>query len=293
LGILMGCSVRTGTHLTLDLPTLFWKQLVNQPISIEDLEEIDKPLTDLIRFMGECTKEVFEDSFFENYTTMLSDKSIVELKSGGSKIRVRFEDRFDYISKVLEVRVNENKLQIEAIRRGLTQLVPLPYLNITSAADLEIWVCGKSKVDVSLLKRHTRYSGGLNDEYPTIKYLWEVLQELSDTEKLRFVKFCWGQERLPANDEEFERTQTRFMIKPSTLPESAQDRALPKADTCFFNLELPRYSTKQILKDKLLLAINTDCDSINADQLINLDPNAQHHRGANDFEEIAEDDDEE
>jgi len=89
LGILMGCSVRTGTHLTLDLPTLFWKQLVNQPISIEDLEEIDKPLTDLIRFMGECTKDVFEDSFFENYTTMLSDKSIVELKPGGSKIRVR------------------------------------------------------------------------------------------------------------------------------------------------------------------------------------------------------------
>ncbi len=69
LGILMGCSVRTGTHLTLDLPTLFWKQLVNETISMEDLEEVDKPLTDLIRFMGECTKEVFEESFFENYTT--------------------------------------------------------------------------------------------------------------------------------------------------------------------------------------------------------------------------------
>ena len=89
LGILMGCSVRTGTHLTLDLPTLFWKQLVNQTISVEDLEEVDKPLTDLIRFMGECTKEVFEESFFENYATMLSDKSIVELKAGGSKIRVK------------------------------------------------------------------------------------------------------------------------------------------------------------------------------------------------------------
>lgn len=125
-----------------------------------------------------------------------------------------------------------------------------------------------------------------------MKYLWEVLKELSDTEKLRFVKFCWGQERLPANDEEFERTQTRFMIKPSSLPEAIHDKALPKADTCFFNLELPKYSTKAILKAKLLLAINTDCDSINADQLINLDPNAQFNRG-NDFEEIVEEDDEE
>ncbi len=160
--------------------------------------------------------------------------------------------------------------------------------------DLEIWVCGKSKVDIPLLKRHTRYSGGLNEEFPTVKYLWEVLQELSDIEKLRFVKFCWGQERLPANDEEFERTQTRFMIKPSTLPETIHDKALPKADTCFFNLELPKYSSKLTSKQKLLLAINTDCDSINADQLINLDPNAPLHRANNNqfFEEIDEDEDE-
>ena len=146
-----------------------------------------------------------------------------------------------------------------------------------------------------MLQRHTRYSGGLNEETPTVKYLWEVLQELSDIEKLRFVKFCWGQERLPANDEEFERTQTRFMVKPSTLPADIHDKALPKADTCFFNLELPKYSTKAILKQKLLLAINTDCDSINADQLINLDPNAPFNRGNHnngDFEEVDEDDEE-
>lgn len=30
LGILMGCCVRTGVHLTLDLPQMFWKQLVGQ-----------------------------------------------------------------------------------------------------------------------------------------------------------------------------------------------------------------------------------------------------------------------
>lgn len=89
LGILMGCSMRTGTHLTLDLPGLFWKQLTHQNITIEDLEEVDKPLTDFIKFMGECSKEVFEEKIFENYCTMLSDRSIVELKKGGSKIKVK------------------------------------------------------------------------------------------------------------------------------------------------------------------------------------------------------------
>ena len=113
-------------------------------------------------------------------------------------------------------------------------------------------MCGRSKVDFELLKRHTKYSGGLNDTAPRVIYLWEVLNTLKETEKLRFVKFCWGQERLPANDEEFQRTQTRFMIKPASYSSSVPDQALPKADTCFFNLELPNYSSKEVRQAPLL-----------------------------------------
>lgn len=43
------------------------------------------------------------------------------------------------------------------------------------------------------------------------------------------------------------------------------DGALPKADTCFFNLELPDYSSKEIMKQRILLAIYTDSDSMNAE----------------------------
>jgi len=159
---------------------------------MEDLEEIDKPVCDLIKFIENCNKEVFEESIFETYTTLLSDKSTVELKKGGTKYKVTFSDRFDYINRVLETRVRESHLQIESIKRGITALIPLPFLNSVSASDLEIWVCGKHRVDFELLRRHTRYSGGLNEESPRVKFLWEVLMGLSETEKLRFVKFCWG-----------------------------------------------------------------------------------------------------
>ena len=62
------------------------------------------------------------------------------------------------------------------------------------------------------------------------------------------------------------------MIKPM-MNERSSDQALPKADTCFFNIELPNYSTKEVLKTKLLLAINMDCVSINADENFNPDDN--------------------
>ena len=36
------------------------------------------------------------------------------------------------------------------------------------------------------------------------------------------------------------------MIKPASYATNNPDKALPKADTCFFNIELPKYSSKEV-----------------------------------------------
>jgi HECT-domain (ubiquitin-transferase) len=91
------------------------------------------------------------------------------------------------------------------------------------------------------------------------------MRELTQEDLRRFIKFAWGQERLPVDDEEWKRTNTRMMIKPYMRAGANQDNVFPKADTCFFNIELPKYSSKEILKNKLLTAIYTDADSMDAD----------------------------
>jgi other hect domain ubiquitin protein ligase E3 len=67
------------------------------------------------------------------------------------------------------------------------------------------------------------------------------------------------------------------MIKPA-MKTSHGDGALPKADTCFFNLELPDYSSKEIMRQRILLAIHTDCDSMNA-EVDRGDMGADQHHG--------------
>lgn len=52
---------------------------------------------------------------------------------------------------------------MESIRKGLISIIPAPLLNSCSAKDLEVLVCGKADVDFELLKRHTKYAGGLNE----------------------------------------------------------------------------------------------------------------------------------
>jgi other hect domain ubiquitin protein ligase E3 len=55
-----------------------------------------------------------------------------------------------------------------------------------------------------------------------------------------------------------------MLIKPF-MGLSNPDQAFPKADTCFFNLMLPQYSNAEILRERLLFAIHTDADSMDAD----------------------------
>lgn len=273
LGILMGCCIRTGVRFSLDLPALIWKQIVGEPLTLADLEEVDKSVVGMLQYIiqPQLTAEEFNSVFTETFTALLSDMSSVELLPGGNSVPVTYERRKEYAELLLRARLAESELQCQAVRKGISLVVPVALLNFLTHQEIADVVCGRPTVDLEMLKRHARYGKGLNENSDRVKFLWEVLQELSEPDKLKFIKFCWGQERLPANDEEYERRQVRFMVKPS-VRKGNDEQALPKADTCFFNLELPNYRTKEMLKQKLLLAIHTDFVSMNAEDNPALDP---------------------
>eukprot|EP01116_Phalansterium_solitarium_P025544 TRINITY_DN981_c0_g3_i2.p1 TRINITY_DN981_c0_g3~~TRINITY_DN981_c0_g3_i2.p1 ORF type:complete len:4579 (-),score=1632.50 TRINITY_DN981_c0_g3_i2:159-12473(-) len=264
-GRLMGLAIRTGVLLILDLPAFFWKPLVGLPNEARDLQQIDRSVYGALDYFSKCTREQFEQECpHDTFTTKLSDGSTVPLMSNGENIKITYDNRLDYIRLVEQVRLTESAVQVAAIRRGLGDIVPLPLLGLCTWQDVEWKICGKPYIDVNLLKRHTTCSGVASDA-PHVVYFWNVMHELSQPDRRGFLRFAWAQERLPPNDEEFERTKTRMMIKP--FPNLADpNSAFPKADTCFFNLMLPEYTSQKILRDRLLFAVATDSHSMNADE---------------------------
>ena len=56
---------------------------------------------------------------------------------------------------------------------------------------------------------------------------------------------------MPLKESDFE---APFKIQRSSR--SSSNDALPSASTCFFSLSLPEYKSKEILREKLLFAIN-------------------------------------
>lgn len=261
LGLLFGCSLRTGVRFPLPLPAFVWKPLVGDQLTTSDLAAVDFSAVESLKFIESCPIETLDQTLHQNFTTKLSDGTVVELKENGTSIQVNAENRQEYVGLVLAARLTEHTSAIEAIRRGISKIVPIQLLNMLTARDLELLICGNSFIDIDLLRRHTKYSG-VSPDAPHIDMFWRVLEDFDQAHRRLFIKFAWAQEALPSDDAEFIRTHTRFLIKASS--QSNPDKSLPKSDTCFFNLMLPAYSTEDIMKERLVYAV-TSCSSMDAD----------------------------
>jgi hypothetical protein len=68
---------------------------------------LDRAVLELVRFVKDCSEEDFEESIFETYCTFLSDRTQHELIPGGKNIKVTYENRNDFIQKLLKIRLAE------------------------------------------------------------------------------------------------------------------------------------------------------------------------------------------
>ena len=157
------------------------------------------------------------------------------LTHGHRTIPVTWPSSKLYAQQLEETRLYECIQQIQAIRRGMSDIIPPQVLCLFSPSELALLTCGRNEIDIAMLRRHTEYSSGLSDSTPHIQWFWDILdKEFDQKQKQKFIKFTYAQERLPASDAEWQKI--RMLIKPSAVTSQHQDHVLPHAETCFFNL---------------------------------------------------------
>ena len=263
LGKLMGMVMRNGELLHLDLSPVVWKLLGGEPVAApEDLEAVDVEIARSLRLLRAMGREEFDAAFADHldFTCVATDGRTVELVPGGAQRTVGYDDRVEYARLVEQYRLREFDAQAAALRAGLATIVPARLLALFTWEEIEVMVCGLRQVDVGLLRQVTEYSSGVRPEDPHVQYLWQVLEEWTDEERSMFIRFCWGRSRLPLRAEDFPQ---RFKIQ--CFGRAPADNYLPVAHTCFFSLELPAYSSLEVCRRKLTLAISA-CSEIDADE---------------------------
>ena len=78
-----------------------------------------------------------------------------------------------------------------------------------------------------------------------------ALRRFAPEQRSAFLRFIWGRARLPASLSEWGDMKMTIHTKQASQP----DGFYPVAHTCFFQIDLPRYSSKAVLKEKLLYAL--------------------------------------
>ena len=262
LGKLMGVAIRTQNNLNLSLPPLFWKRLLLDPVNIRDLRSIDVCLVQILEILrnpeaNKISPETFSQSYDEKFTTKDTNCKEVELKENGRNIPVTYENAKEYAELVEKFRLTENQEAYDLLRKGMSAVVPVDYLNLMSWRQVQTLVCGAPEINIDILSENTDYeSCSVNDAH--IKLFWEVMREMNTKEKSLFLKFVWGRSRLPAGRDFRHMKITRYHT-PGPV-----NNYLPISHTCFFTIDLPVYTTKEAMRNKVLYAI-THCTAIDLD----------------------------
>jgi len=253
LGKLMGAALLSRTFLQLKLAPVVWKQMVFSKIHKEDVQNVDVLSFRMAEAMRSARREGFNLIYEGNFTGLTADRKLCPLAPNGTKINVTWETRMVYASLMFSFRKHEFAEQVTAIREGLCEVIPVCVLMLYQGHELEIEICGKKTVDIPLLKRHTNYEGGYEENHPVIVRFWKVLEHRFDDEmRQKFLQFVWGRSRLPNDDQDW--TQN---LRISKCYNNNGDGALPLSHTCFFQIELPMYSTEDIMYKNLKLAVES------------------------------------
>ncbi|RHY02265.1 hypothetical protein DYB25_006813 [Aphanomyces astaci] len=274
LGKLLGVAIRSKYCLSLNLSQVVWKLLVQEPITLDDLEAIDTLVVSSMRSLrtieqSGVTEEIFADIMHETMTTLSTDNRMVNLVDGGDSIPVTFANRHAFADLVESYRMHEFDVAAGFVRQGLGMVVSLRLLRLFTWAEVEVLVCGLPEVDIDLLEKCTEYSGcHATDQH--VVWFWEVLRGYNQEARQAFLRFVWGRSRLPRSVQEFQSGQ---QFKLQAFERHPADMYMPVSHTCFFSLELPRYMSLEVLSSRLTyaiyncVAIDGDTNTMQANQL--------------------------
>ncbi|MEQ2276772.1 hypothetical protein XENORESO_008730, partial [Xenotaenia resolanae] len=97
---------------------------------------------------------------------------------------------------------------------------------------------------------NTQYEG-VNDKHPTIQMFWKVFDELTEEQKKDFLWFLTGFRKVPVTG----MGQIRMRIQ---ILSGSHDQHFPESLTCHSILQLPVYSTKEIMRKRLTEALKPE-----------------------------------
>ena len=252
VGAIMGLALRMEEQLPFLLSPSVWKAILGEPRTLDDVfaEDPDFAVT-----LGHVIAHDSGDDLFAALCltfqvpliggTPTSTGVLKSLAPQGERIAVTKANCGAFARLYAAARAREGRHASAAISRGLARVVPLPVLrSLYLPSELEEAVCGPDILDLAAIAKKATFEASFpfeKDRKVAATVFWSIIESLSHADQSKFIHFVTG--------------RSRGLVAMKITSKSGGDGALPSAATCFRQLRLPAYSSPEVLREKLLIAI--------------------------------------
>ncbi|XP_004848121.1 probable E3 ubiquitin-protein ligase HERC3 isoform X2 [Heterocephalus glaber] len=252
IGITCGLAIYNSTVVDLHFPLALYKKLLNVKPGLEDLKELSptegRSLQELLDYPGEDV----EETFCLNFTICRESYGVIEQKKlvpGGDKVTVCKDNRQEfvdaYVNYIFQISVHE---WYTAFSSGFLKVCGGKVLELFQPSELRAMMVGNSNYNWEELEETTIYKGDYSASHPTVKLFWETFHEFPLEKKKKFLLFLTGSDRIPI----YGMASLQIVIQST----ASGEEYLPVAHTCYNLLDLPKYSSKEILSARLTQALD-------------------------------------
>lgn len=180
----------------------------------------------------------------------------IELKKGGKDISVTLDNFEEYIQLVVKWSlVYGVQHQFEALREGFESIFSLPSLSLFFVEEMDQLFCGSQQEywNVKYLTEVCQTDHGYTHDSHAVKCLFSILSSYSQDDQRLFLQFVTGSPRLPVGG--LRSLNPPLTIVRKTDSKDYADDFLPSVMTCVNYLKLPDYSSMEVMRCKLAIAI--------------------------------------
>jgi HECT-domain (ubiquitin-transferase) len=264
VGRVLGRGLFTGHLIRGHLVRLLYKHLLGWPTTHEDVQDLDADWHAGLVKLTHLSDVSCASLDFTVTEDCLGVKMERELIAQGASLTVDNTNVHEYLEQCIRYRTFTRILpQLTELLLGFYDVVPEPALSVFDPSELELVLCGLPTIDLDDWQRNTIYSGLLSPadglaSSRVVQWFWDVVEhDFDDEMRARLLQFVTGTSGVSLDG--FAHLQSsQGHVNPFTIRGvDINSCYYPKSHTCFNQLDLPMYPSRELLLERLTVSITT------------------------------------
>jgi len=237
------------THLCWFSPISFENESQYKLLDLREIHpQVAHSFDQVLSYDGDDMEDVFCMTFVATYSEF-GKVVTVPLIENGENIAVNKSNRKNFVDRYIYWFFIESiQKKFEAFKEGFNLLCSGNILSLCRPEEIQSMILGEEEIDIDRLRGITTYKK-CDADTQVVKWFWEIVGDYNEDMKKKLMIFVTGSDRIcPTGIEDM-----RFTI---TYYENVIGKEyLPQTHTCFNEILLFNYESKEALADKLKKAM--------------------------------------